>query len=209
MANKNSLNDKLDLVLKNQEKILSNEKKILKEEYKLEALEHEELLKEDLNQKTEEEALAELQKLEKDLNKKLSSPINKVTKRDMFKGFIGAFVGIMGHFAFSKASDIATNLTWQRSTILYIIAFIMITIMLYYTGFRNVQKHLVLRFMPLRAMILYGVSIMAILIVNLLFGKFHYPYHFLEIYNIVGATIILAVLGAGTADLIGGNGGEE
>jgi uncharacterized membrane protein len=62
--------------------------------------------------------------------------------------------------------------------------------------------------MPLRATILYAVSILAILIVNLLFGKFHYPYQFLEIYNIVGATIILAVLGAGTADLIGNTGGD-
>ncbi len=57
--------------------------------------------------------------------------------------------------------------------------------------------------MPLRATILYLVSIFAILFVNFIFGKFYPPYNFLEIYNVVGTTIILAVLGAGTADLIG------
>jgi uncharacterized membrane protein len=208
MTNKTLLNEKLDLILKNQKKILKNEEKILGEEYKLEEMEKEDLANDVKNFETEEDAIKELKKLEKDLKKNSISPINKITKRDMFKGFIGAFVGIMGHFAFSKASDIAQTIDWQRATVMYIIAFIMIIIMLYYSGFRKVQKHLILKFMPLRATILYVVSIVASLFVNLLFGKFHTPYHFLEIYNIVGATIILAVLGAGTADLIGNVGHE-
>lgn len=201
----NSLNKKLNKIISNQKIIIENENKILGEEFKLETLENQELLKEDLNQKTEEDVFHELIKLESNLKKKLFSPINKITNRDLFKGFIGAFLGIMGHFAFYKGSEIAQTLTIFMSTILYLIAFLIIIIMLYYTGFRKVQKHIILKFMPIRALILYCVSIFVILLVNLLFGKIHFPISFIEIYKLVGSSIILAVLGAGTADLIGGN----
>lgn len=206
MPKTNLLNEKLNKILLNQKIIIENENKILGEEFNLEQLENQELLKEDLNQKTEEDALYELTNLESDLKKKLFSPINKITTRDLFKGFIGAFLGIMGHFAFYKGSEIAQTLTIFMATVLYLIAMAIIVIMLYYTGFRKVRKHIILRFMPIRALILYSVSIFVILWVNLLFGKIHFPISFLEIYKLVGSSIILAVLGAGTADLIGGNG---
>jgi uncharacterized membrane protein len=109
----------------------------------------------------------------------------------------------MGHFAFSKAADIAKTLSMYQTTILYIVAAIMIVIMLYYTGFRNVEKQVILKFMPLRAMTLYSVSIFTIIFVNLIFGKIHFSLEFTEVYKIVGASVILAVMGAGTADLIG------
>lgn len=201
-----SLNDKIDQILTNQKLILENEKKIFGEELKIESLENLELEKEDLSQKTEEDALSQLSKLEADFKKRISAPLNKITKRDLFKGFVGAFLGIMGHFAFYKGADIAATLSLFRATILYLIAFTIIIIMLYYTGFRKVQKHLMLKFMPIRALILYGVSIFVIILVNLLFGKIHFPLNFTEIYTLVGASIILGVLGAGTADLIGGSG---
>lgn len=197
------LNKKLDLILENQKKILRNEQKIIGEELKLEELEKIELENESLNQKTEEEALAEIHELEKQLKKNNFNPIKKITKRDVFKGFIGAFVGVMGHFAFSKASELAAYIDIYRATVLYFVAFSIIIIMLYYTGFRNVQKQLVIKFMPLRAIILYTVSIVTIVIVNLLFGKIHFPIHFTELYILISANIILAVMGAGTADLIG------
>lgn len=206
MEKNKSLNNKLDEILRNQEKILENEVKILGEEAKIENFENIELENEDLNQKTEEEALFELNQLGKQLKSKISSPLNRITKRDLFKGFIGAFLGLVGHFAFYKGVDIAATLTFFRATLLYFIAFAIIIIMLYYTGFRKVQRHLVLKFMPIRALILYGVSVFVIILVNLLFGKIYFPIHFIEIYKLVGASIILAVLGAGTADLIGGNG---
>jgi len=200
-----SLNDKLDQILKNQKKILDNEEKILGEEAKLEELELQELEKENKEIENEELTLAELKRLEKDFNKKLSSPITRITKRDFFKGFIGASFGILGHFAFSKAVDIAYNLSIFRATVLYIVAFLTIVVMLYYTGFRNVKKNVILSFMPKRALILYGVSILAILLINILFGKISNFFSFVEIYKLVGANIMLAVIGAGTADLIGGN----
>ncbi len=202
-SKKSSLNAKLNLILENQEKILKNEAKILGEEERIEEMEQEELKEENETQKTEAEALKELEQLEKDLKKNISSPMKKITKRDIFKGFVGAFVGVMSHFAFSKAADIAPTLDFYRSTILFIVALIIVIVMLYYSGFRTIEKHIILKFMPLRAIILYVVSIVTILIVNLLFGKLHFPIHFNEVYQLVAASIILAVMGAGTADLIG------
>lgn len=205
MNKKSSLNQKLDTILENQKKILANEKKILGEEEKIEELEREELEKEEQQEQTEEEAIKELQKIEKDLKKNSSNPIKKITKRDFIKGFIGAFFGVMSHFAFSKAIDIAPTLTIYNTTILYLFAFAIIIVMLYYTGFRNIEKHIVAKFLPLRALVLYIVSIFTILLVYTLFGKIHIPISVLELYKLVGASIILAVLGAGTADLIGRN----
>lgn len=202
---KTTLNEKLDLILKNQDKILKNEQKILGEEEKIEELEREEIRDDKILEQNEESALTELANLEKELKMSISNPIKKVTKRDMLKGFVGAFVGVMGHFAFSKAADLAPSLSFIRSTMLYLVAFAIIIIMLYYSGFRKIEKTIVLKFMPLRALVLYSVSIITILLVNLLFGKLHFPLHFSEVYALVSASIILAVMGAGTADLIGRN----
>ena len=197
------LNEKLDLILKNQKTIMKNEEKILGEEKKVEELEEFEIKHEKNVEKSEEETLKELSMLEKEIKGSISNPIKKITKRDLFKGFVGAFVGVMSHFAFAKAADIAIDLTILRSTILYIVALIIVVVMLYYTGFRKIEKHIILKFMPLRAIVLYSVSILTIIIVNLLFGKLHFPVSFIGLYNLIGASIILAVMGAGTADLIG------
>lgn len=199
-----SLNDKLDEILRNQKKILLNEEKILGEEKKIEDMEIEELKNEKESLHSEEEALRELEKLEKTIKKGSLHPLKKVTRRDVFKSFIGAFFGIMGHFAFYKGADIAANLSILRATILYVVAFGIIVVMLYYTGFRRVRKNFVMRFLPYRAVVIYFVSALTIIIVNLLFNKLHFPFGFVEIYTLVGASIILAVIGAGTADLIGG-----
>ncbi len=204
MNKKSELNSKLDLILENQKQILQNENKILGEEEQIECMEKEELKKEDLELKDEAEVLDELSKLETQFKKNsISSPIKNITKRDLVKGFIGAFVGVMSHFAFRYASEIAENLTFFNSTVLYLVALFIIILMLYYSGFRNVEKHIIIKFMPLRAIVLYTVSIVTIIFVNLLFNKIHFPINFLEVYNLIGASIILAVMGAGTADLIG------
>lgn len=197
-----SLNKKLDEILKNQKTILENEEKILKEESKLEEMEAKDLQGDQKIARSEKDALKELQKLEKEFSKE-SSPITQITKKDFIKGFIGAFVGVMGHFAFSKAADLAPTLGVYRASIMYIIAFIMIIGMLYYTGFRTIRKQTIFHFMPARATILYCVSIITIILVNVLFGKLQIPFSFMEVYTLVGANIILAVMGAGTADLIG------
>jgi uncharacterized membrane protein len=204
-SSKDILNEKLDKILKNEDLILKNQKKILKEESKLEDLEEKELKEEELTLNSEKDAIEELKKLEEKLKKSKSNPLLSITKIDIVKGFIGSFLGVISHFAFSYASKIAAEISLFNATLLYIVAFIIIIIMLYYSGFRKVKKHLIFKFMPLRAVVLYLVSIITILFVNLLFGKIHFPINFIEIYKLVGASIILAVMGAGTADLIGKN----
>lgn len=206
MANKNELNEKIDEILLNQRKILANENKILGEEAKIEMMESDELSKEDINQKTEEDALNELIHLEKQIKKNNANPIRSITKRDVFKGFVGAFAGLVSHFAFSEGFELGEHLSYFQATILYIVAFVTINVMLYYTGFRKVQRHLVFKFMPLRAVILYIVSIFTIVLVYILFGQLHFPIHIYELYTLVGSSITLTVMGAGTADLIGSSG---
>jgi hypothetical protein len=153
--------------------------------------------------KSEEQALKELAKLEKNLKSSLSSPIKKITTQDFIKGFIGAFIGVMGHFAFAKAADIAVGLDPIRASLMYVVAMIIIIGMLYFTGFRKIEKHIIMKFIPLRATSLFVVSIITILFVNLLFNKIHFPLSFSEVYYVVAANIILASMGAATADLIG------
>jgi len=204
MIKKNSLNEKLDLILNNQKKIIKNEHRILKEEEEVERLELKELKKEDLEIKTEEEALKELSKIEKEIKQKVENPIKKISKKDIVKSFVGAFIGTVGHFAFYEGVHIANELRVVTATILNLVAFMIIILLLYYTGFRKVKKHLILKFMPLRAILIYFVSIITIIFVYSIFGKLHFPIDFLNLYKLIGANIILAVLGAGTADLIGG-----
>ncbi|MEC8339794.1 MAG: DUF2391 family protein [Nanoarchaeota archaeon] len=200
---KSELNEKLDLILQNQQRILDNEEKILGEELKLEEMERQDLEGDQKTIHSEEQALKELEKLEKNLKSSISSPLKKITTQDFVKGFIGAFIGVMGHFAFAKAADIALYLDPIRATLMYIVALIIIIGMLYFTGFRKIEKHIVMKFIPLRATSLFFVSIITILFVNLLFNKIYFPLSFTEVYNLIAANIILASMGAATADLIG------
>lgn len=204
-----TLNEKLDTILRNQKKILSNEAKILGEEEKIlekeehiESLEDEELIKEDREFEQGKGTYDSLLELQKKLESQNKKSLQKVTKKDFFKGFIGAFIGVMSHFAFLKAVDVSYELSFLRATALFIVAAVIIVTMLYYTGFQRVRKKLLLHFIPLRASILYFVSIITILFVNFLFGQIQ-NYSFMTLYNLIAANIILAVIGAGTADLIG------
>lgn len=201
-----SQNDKLEKILKNQDKILKSqniilkkEKTILNEEMKIEKEET------NIEQKSEQEILDELLKFEKKIDIEKNKPLYDLTKKDLFKGFVGASFGILGHFSFTKGVDLALTLNMLQVSILYVVGLVLLIIMLYYTGFRKVKKHLIFSFMPVRILVLYGVSIVAIILINLLFGKISFPIDIDVLYKIVGTNIILAVLGAGTADLIGKN----
>ncbi len=59
--------------------------------------------------------------------------------------------------------------------------------------------------MPIRAIVIYISAIVTTIVVLLLYGKIDFTMPFITIYNIVAAISVLAVLGAGTADLIGKN----
>lgn len=198
-----NLNQKLDLILENQKQILENEQKILGEEQKIEELENKELEFESREVKSEKDVLKELDDLEEKLKNNVQSPLRTISEKDFIKGFIGAFIGVVSHFTFVKATSVASHLTILNTIILYITAFVMIIAMLYYSGFRKIEKKIILKFLPLRALVLYFVSVLAILIAYLLFGYMVFPIDLMNLFHMVGASIILAVLGAGTADLIG------
>ncbi len=200
-----NLNRKLNQILKNQKKILENESIILGEEEKLEEINKKEIQKEEIEIKDEQEALKELSELENKLKKTVSKPLRKITQKDLIKGFIGSFFGIIAHFSFAKGVLIAKNLNFLSSTVLFITGFIIINIMLYYSGFRTVKRQLMFKFMPIRASIIFLVSIFTIILVLFLFNEIHFPIHPIELYNLIAANIILAIIGAGTADLIGKN----
>lgn len=208
-SGKLTLNQKLDTILNNQKKILENEAKILGDEEKIlqkeeqiENLENQELENENKEFKQGKGTYDSLLELQKKLESQNKKSLQKITKKDFFKGFIGAFIGVMSHFAFLKAVDISYDLSFTRASALFIVAAIIIVTMLYYTGFQRVKKKLLLNFIPLRASILYFVSIITILFVNFLFGQIQ-DYSIMALYNLIAANIILAVIGAGTADLIG------
>lgn len=176
-----------------EKKISRFEKKIIEEDKKIEA--------------GEEAELAELQKLE-ELERKLErdihvSPLKKVTLRDFSKSMIGAFFGVLGHFAFYYGVNISENISVMRATMLYIVAFIVGFLFLYYAGFKNVRRSTIFYFMPLRLFVIYTTSIMTIIVVLFLFGFIGVEKGFIEIYKLVATISILAVMGAAAADLIG------
>jgi uncharacterized membrane protein len=130
-----SIEKKLDKIIELQEKILAKESLIEKEEKEIirlgkkELKEEEEILE---NEKEELEQLRKIEELEKEILKNSSTnTLKKVTYRDITKGMIGAFFGIMGHFAFVKGTSIAKELSISRATGLFIASFGLLIIFLY------------------------------------------------------------------------------
>jgi uncharacterized membrane protein len=133
------------------------------------------------------------------------SPLKRITYRDVTKGIIGAFFGIVGHFAFVEGTHLSTEFSFFRSTMLLLTSFVIILIFLYFSGFRKVNDKFVFEFLPIRAIVIFVSSISTVFFVLLIYGMIGADMSFIHIYNSVAAISILAVLGAGTADLIGKN----
>ncbi|MCF7866260.1 TIGR02587 family membrane protein [Candidatus Woesearchaeota archaeon] len=201
-----------------QDETLSLLKQLLKEEKEIERDEEIEidLQKKQIDQShaihiEEAEELAELKKLEElelEIQKQTKdSPLKRVTIRDMTKGIIGAFFGIVGHFAFAKGVEIGAHFSTLQTILLFITAFIIVIIFLYVAGFRKINDQLLFKVLPIRAIVIYFSAMITIPIVLLLYGKISLVTPMHEVLGIIAAISILAVIGAGTADLIGR--GEE
>jgi len=194
-------------ILNQQNKILREEKSIESQEFREIGLEKSQLEKENLVQSEEEQEISELQKVE-ELEKSIAedvkeSPLKRITYRDITKGMIGAFFGIVGHFSFAEGAHIAEGFSYARSTLLFVTSFVIIVAFLYFSGFRRVDDDFVVKILPLRAIVIYVSAIATILVVLTIYGNIGAGQTFHEIYNNIAAVSILAVLGAGTADLIG------
>ncbi len=201
-----NLEAELRQVLEKENQILAEEKKLeirgerleqlekteIRHEKKVEAIEHSEM-----------DELKKLEKLEKDLKKSSLHPLTRVTYRDVIKGFIGAFAGIVGHFAFVYGTKISHDLSMTKAHFLFILSLAMVIIFIYFSGFRRVKEIRHTKFLPLRAIVIYITALVTIVFVLWIYGFVDSLGTFQDIYKSVAAISILAMLGAGAADLIG------
>jgi len=155
----------------------------------------------------EEKELRKIEKLEKEIRKEVGpNPLTRITIRDVSKGMIGAFIGIVSHFAFVEGAHLAEteSFTYLRATVLLLSAFLIGLIFVYATGFRNVKEKTLVRFFPLRVALIYSISLLSIFIVLSLYGIIGYKT--IEpglVFKQVASISIPAIIGASAADLIG------
>ncbi|MCD6464319.1 hypothetical protein J7L02_02225 [Candidatus Woesearchaeota archaeon] len=185
------INAKLGHVEKLLKKTLREEEQELKEEKTLEKEEDVEIKR-----------LEELERVEQQLQREVNpEPLTKITKHDIAKAFVGALMGVIGHFAFFYGVEISKELTMTRASLLLITSFIVCVVFLYFTGFRKISDKVLIKFLPLRAIVLYATSLFVVVIVLTLFG--FVSQDVASFYKEIASISLLAVLGASTADLIG------
>ena len=188
-----SLNRKLNKIIKNQSSLASQLKKERKEEELIEKKESSILSKED-----------KLLKEEHSIRKKLERKIlSAVTLRDINKGIIGAFMGTIGHFAFFEGKHIAEDMSFGRATSLYVFAYLVGILFIYFSGFRKVKTERLVHLIPLRVTTMFIISIISSFVILIMFNQISFSMEFLMIYKIVANVSVLAMFGAVTADFIG------
>ena len=147
----------------------------------------------------------EIDELQKNLEREVGShPLKKITYRDFGKSLIGAFIGVVSHFAFIEGAHLSQSLSLLRATILLITAYVLGMIFIYVAGFRKVRQIKVLGFIPTRITVIYFVSLTVVYFVLFIFGLTENA-SISEIYKQVAAVSIPAIIGASAADLIGKN----
>ncbi len=190
-ANLNKIDDKLD-------KILKFEKDQNKSDEILERLGKRQIKQDDEFEKN----IDELQEhLEKNVG---SHPLRKITYRDFGKSLIGAFIGVVSHFAFIEGAHLSEELSFARATILLITAYILGVIFIYVAGFRKVRNIRLFGFIPARITVIYIVSLAVVYFGLFIFGLTEHA-DAIGIYKQVAAVSIPAIIGASAADLIGKN----
>src|SRR3989338_3006297 len=135
--------NKLDLILELEKKQLRGqkiieglEKKQLKEVENIDADEKEVSYLEKKHLKE----LEDLKILEGKIKEKIGEhPLRKITYKDIGKAMIGAFVGIVSHFAVLEGIHYAETISSTRANFFLLISFFVGLIMIYYTGFRKVN----------------------------------------------------------------------
>ncbi|MBS3164335.1 DUF2391 family protein [Candidatus Woesearchaeota archaeon] len=149
---------------------------------------------------TEEKLLREEKALEKGLKRKV---LGKISFHDVSKGVIGSFFGTIGHFAFFEGAHIAEQISMTRATILYIFAYGVGSLLIYFSGFRKVKEERVLHLVPLRVTVMFVISIVSSVLILYLFNQISFTTSFDVVYKIVANVSVLAMFGATTADFLG------
>lgn len=178
-----------------EQKIGDVERKEKEIEHKEDAILHEE--------KKLEKETAKIERLEEGIRKEVTPrPLRKLSMKDLNKGIIGAFIGVVAHFAFAYGKQIAQDISLTRATVLIVFSYVLIIILMYETGYREVKERRLLGILPKRATVIYITSIIMILVIFFLFNQVNFS-DLTGLYKQIAVTSILASLGAGTADLIG------
>lgn len=178
LAEEAKIENEIDIVEEKEEEIEQKESEILGEEKKVEAVENE--IKREVTQK----------------------PLTKLTMRDINKGIIGAFIGVVAHFAFIYGRQIARDLTVERATILIVFSYALIVVLMYETGYREVREKRILGIFPKRATAIYITSIIVIPIIFFLFNQLNLSDP-VDLFKQIAVSSVFASMGAGTADMIG------
>ncbi len=173
-----SVSEKEGKIEKQEAKIMGEEKKIEKETQKIEA------------------AAKEIK------NEVVSKPLTKLTMRDINKGIIGAFIGVVAHFAFIYGRQIAKDLTITRAVILIVFSYALIVVLMYDTGYRVVKEKRILGILPKRATVIYITSIIVIPLIFFLFNQLNWSDP-VDLFKQIAVSSVFASMGAGTADIIG------
>lgn len=200
------IESKLNQVINLEKKQIKEEKKLEKEEDEVEALEKRQLQEIE----NEEIELKKIEKFEEELKKQVGShPLTKITIRDVSKGLVGAFFGIVSHYAFIEGAHIAENFTFLRATGLLVFSFFLGFTFMYATGFRKIKEKTLIKFFPLRVVSIYFISLISIFIALSLYGVIQLELglgmlDWLLIYKQVASISIPAIMGASAAELIGG-----
>jgi len=178
------------------------EQKVGEVEKKEEALEKKEIeiMKEE---KKIERETQKVEGLEKKIVKEVEpKPLSKFNARDLNKGIIGAFIGVVAHFGFIYGKAIAGYISTLRATLLILFSYLLLIILMYETGYRDIKEKRLLGILPKRATIIFFTSLFVVVIIFILFGMLDFSKP-LDMYKQIAVTSVLAALGAGTADLLG------
>ncbi len=168
----------------------SRPKLILQEERKIEEMESKEL--------------KELESLKKEIRKDISShPLTRITRADVVRSIIGALIGTVGHFAFFYGVEIADKISVVRASFLYVISLVVCFFFMYYSGFRKVKEIRIFRFIPIRVFVVYVISLLVVIGTLFMFGFLDLTSSFEQVFKVTATTLLLAVLGASTADILG------
>ena len=186
--------------------ILAEEKKVERKVEGVEKTEQEIEKKETELAKDEKVLEKETEKVES-IEKKIandvkSKPLTSFNSKDLNKGIIGAFIGVVAHFGFIYGKAIATYITTARATLLLVFSYLLIIILMYETGYREIKEKRLLGILPKRATIIYLTSLVVVVIIFFLFNMIDLSQP-LDLYKQIAVTSILASAGAGTADLLG------
>jgi len=156
-------------------------------------------------EKKVEKETEQIEKIEKEIRKEVASkPLSQLTLRDINKGIIGAFIGVVAHFAFIYGRQIAKDLTMPRAVILIMLSYALIVMMMYETGYRDVKEKRILGILPKRATAIYATSLIVIPVIFYLFNQLNLSDP-ADLFKQIAVSSVFASIGAGTADLIGKN----